>query len=124
LLLVNIDLYTCDKNKDTIMHDAVKAYCLCNEEKKKNIYAQIIVLLIERGASYTRRNAQLLSPLDIAKEMNKTSKSATYCDDIVALFNKGFKNYDDRLNASIHVSKNRVAEQPSIHKWTSTLVDH
>jgi nicotinamidase/pyrazinamidase len=126
LLSFNIDIHVCDfANKDTIMHDAVKAYC-SSESEKREVCAQIITLLIQRGASYTRRNGDHLSPLDVAKELSGET-SFLYYDEMVTLFKEGVKQHQTMVNgAKVELGKSRITNNASFrgyYRLTLMIID-
>ena len=127
LLSFNIDVNVCDyANKDTIMHDAVRAYCSSQSEKRE-VCAQIITLLIARGASYTRRNGNHLSPLDIAKELEAGDPSIHYNEEMVTLFKAGVKQRQDVDNgAKVELGESRITSDASFkgyYKLTLLIID-
>ena len=125
LLSFSIDVNVCDKaNKDTIMHDAVEAFCTCTSDKKESC-AQIIKLLIQRGACYTRRNAKHLSPLDIARQ--KSDENSPNYDAVMTLFKEGSKLLEERLKgAKVEVGESRITSKASFNafcKLTLLIID-
>ena len=123
LLSFNIDINVCDyENKDTIMHDAVRAYCQSSSEKKEAC-AQIITLLIKQGASHTRRNAKHESPMDIVKEY---AGENSLFNDVVNLFMEGAKLRKAVVAGTTTVGKSRITNFASFNahcKLTLLIID-
>jgi len=124
LLSFNIDIHVCDyEKKDTIMHDAVRAYCKSSSEKREAC-AQIITLLIKHGASYTRRNAEHQSPMDLAKEASGDTNRLT--DDVATLFAEGAKLRKEVEAGANTDGKTRITESASFNaycKLTLLIID-
>lgn len=124
LLSFSIDMHVCDyTNGETVMHDAVKAYCASSSEKREAC-AQIITLLIKRGADYSRRNASHMSPLDVARA--QSSGLCHYYDEVLILFNEGAKLRKQKVESANTLGLNRITSDASYkgrYKLTLLIID-